>query len=61
MTQNCVGMKEVSLKDARKVLQKMITWIKKFRTGKQEWDKACTEVGLLTQRLKTLVKNLICK
>jgi hypothetical protein len=51
MTQNCVGMKEVSLKDARKVLQKMIIWIKKFWTRKQEWDKACIEVGLLIQRL----------
>jgi hypothetical protein len=31
--------------------------IKKFDKGKQEWDRACVEVGLSTQRLKTLVKT----
>jgi hypothetical protein len=38
-------------------LQKNITLIKKFDKGKQEWDKACVEVGLSTPKLKTIVKT----
>jgi len=47
----------VSLKNALSILQKTIILIKKFDKGKQEQDKACIEVGLSTQKLKTLVKT----
>jgi hypothetical protein len=45
------GMKEVSLKDAQRgALQKMTAWTKKYKKGRQEWDKACIKAGLLIQK-----------
>ncbi len=44
-------MKEVSLKDAQRgALQKMTAWTKKYKKGRQEWDKACIKAGLLIQK-----------
>jgi hypothetical protein len=40
------GMKEISLKNAHVVIQKIITWIKKFGKGKHECENACHEVDL---------------
>jgi hypothetical protein len=39
-------MREVSLKDAQVVFKKTITWTKKFKKGKHEWEKVCHEAGL---------------
>jgi hypothetical protein len=52
----CMDMKEVLLKDDQTSLQKTIIWTKKFGKGREEWDKACIEVGLLARKLKTLMK-----
>ena len=54
--QMCKSMKEVSLKNAQKSLQSCITWTKKSGKGRQEWEKACIDVGLPTRKLKTPVK-----
>ncbi len=36
--------------------------IKKFRKGKQEWEKMCVESGLLLRKLKTFIKTrFACK
>jgi hypothetical protein len=52
------GMKEVSLKDAQRgALQKMITWTKKSKKGRQEWDEAFIKVGLPIQKFINLVKT----
>jgi hypothetical protein len=48
---------EVNVKDAQAILQKTITWIKKFGESRQEWEKACIECGLPPQKLKTPVKT----
>jgi hypothetical protein len=50
------GLMQVDVKDAQVVLQKTITWTKKSSKGRQEWEKACIECGLLFRKLKTLVK-----
>jgi hypothetical protein len=44
---------------------KTITWTKKLKNERQEWEKACVEKGLWFQKLKTIVKtrfveNKIC-
>jgi hypothetical protein len=39
-------------------LQKTITWTKKSRKGRHEWEKACVERGLQPQKLKTLMKKI---
>jgi hypothetical protein len=59
----CSGFIKVHLKETRVVLQKTITWTKKFVKGLQEWKKACICVGLATRKLKALVKtfgNTLC-
>ncbi len=40
------SLKQVSVKAAQGNLQKIITWTKKSRKGKQEWERACVERGL---------------
>ncbi len=52
-----VGMKEVSLKDAQVVLQKIITWTKKSGKGRLEWEKACHESSMQHRKLKTSMKT----
>jgi hypothetical protein len=39
-------MKEVNLKDAQLAFQKTITWTKKSKKGKHEWEKVYHEAGL---------------
>jgi len=52
-----MGLKQVSVKDAQTCLQKTITWTKKFGKGKQEWEKAYVESGLLLHKLKSPIKT----
>jgi hypothetical protein len=51
-----VGFKEVSLKATRSMVQKIITWTKKYDKGHSEWHRACLDVGFSHRKLKTLVK-----
>jgi hypothetical protein len=53
----CENLKYVSIKFAQTNLQKCITWPNKFGKGRQEWNKACIEVGLRPKKLNTLVKT----
>jgi hypothetical protein len=45
------------VKDAEATLQKTITWTKKARKGRLEWERACVDSGLRFQKLKTPVKT----
>ncbi len=36
---------------------KCITWTKKSKKGKQEWEKTCANLGLRLQKLNTPVKT----
>jgi hypothetical protein len=49
----------VSIKVAQGYLQKCITWPKKSRKGRQEWNKTCVNYGLPLRKLNALVKQ--CK
>jgi hypothetical protein len=40
-----------------KHVYKKITWTKQFGKGRQEWEKACVESGLLPHKLKTPIKT----
>jgi hypothetical protein len=53
----CKSMKHVSMKNAQSTLQKTITWTQKSGKGRQEWEKACIEVGLPSRRLRIPVKT----
>ncbi len=52
-----IGLNHVNVKVAQGSLQKKFTWTKKSRKGQQEWEKACVEMGLRPQKLKTLMKT----
>ncbi len=52
-----MGLKKMSVKDAQIGLHKTITQIKKSRKGRQEWEKACVESGMLLHKLKTPIKT----
>jgi hypothetical protein len=41
----------VPIKTTRKDLQKFITWPKKSRKGRQEWEKACVNSGFPPRKL----------
>jgi hypothetical protein len=45
----------MNVKKIQIVLQKTITWTKKYEKGKQEWEKPCIELGCI--KLKTLIKT----
>jgi hypothetical protein len=45
------------VKDAQTGLHKIIIWTKKCGMGKQKWEKACVESGLLLRKFKTLSKQ----
>ncbi len=51
-----IGFKGVNLKAIQSTLQKIITWIKKFDKACSKWHRACFNVGLSHQTLKTMVK-----
>jgi len=50
-------LKEVSITFAKLDLWKCITWPKKFRKGKHEWNKTCIASSLCPRKLNTLVKT----
>jgi hypothetical protein len=52
-----VNMKKINLKDVQVVLQKTITWTKKSKKDKHEWEKACHEANLLHKKFKTSKKT----
>jgi hypothetical protein len=47
----------VNVKDVKTSLQKSITWTKKSRKWRQEWEKAYIESGMWHWKLKILVKT----
>jgi len=51
------NLKFVSIKFAKSYLQKCITWLKRFRKGRQEWNKACSNLNLLQRKLNIQVKT----
>jgi hypothetical protein len=57
MTRFSKSLMQVNVKDAQVTLQKSITWTKKSSKGRQEWEKACIECGLLPQKCKTPIKT----
>ncbi len=40
-------------------MQKCITWPNKSNKGRQEWNKACIEIGLKPRKLNTPVKTKV--
>jgi hypothetical protein len=53
----CKGLKYVSIKTIQFDLQKYITWPKKSRKVKQEWNKACVISNLPKRNLNTSMKT----
>ncbi len=53
----CKDLKYVSIKSIQTNLQKCITWLKKSRKGKKEWNKACVETSIHPKKLNTLGKT----
>jgi hypothetical protein len=47
-------LKNVGVKEVQSGLQKTITWTKKSRKKRQEWEWACFKSGMQHQKLKTL-------
>jgi hypothetical protein len=47
----------VSIKSIQRDLQKCITWPKKFRKGRQEWEKAYVNSCLPPQKLNIPMKT----
>jgi hypothetical protein len=45
------------VKAAQRNLPKTITWIKKSRKGRHEWERPCVERGLWPWKLKTPMNN----
>jgi RPA family protein len=52
-----VWLRNISVKKTQSGLQKTISWTKKSRKGRQEWEWACFKSGMQHQKLKTLVKT----
>jgi hypothetical protein len=52
------GLVQVNVKDAHVALQNIITWTKKSRKGRHEWEKSCIECEMPLRKLKTLVKTI---
>jgi 5'-3' exonuclease len=53
----CKDLKYVSIRSTHAYLQKCITWRKKSRKGKQEWNKACVETSICPKKLNTPMKT----
>jgi hypothetical protein len=49
-------MKVVNVAKMQNDLQKTITWMKKLRKGRQDWEFASKEIGLRPWKLKTPIK-----
>jgi hypothetical protein len=52
-----VGLTSILIKKTQSILQNTITRTKKSGKGWQEWQKACSNVGVPPCKLKTLVKT----
>ncbi len=53
----CVSLTFLSIKKTWFILHRIITWTKKNGNGWQEWNKACLAIGVLSQKLKILMKT----
>ncbi len=53
----CKDLKYVYIKSTHANLQKCITWFKNSGKGRQEWNKACLEIGICPKKLNTLMKT----
>jgi hypothetical protein len=53
----CKDLKYVYVKFVQEDMQKCITWPKKSRKGRQEWNKAYVEIGIHPKKLNTLLKT----
>jgi hypothetical protein len=53
-----IRLRNVSVKEAQSGLHKTITWIKKSKKGRQEWEQAHFESGMWHHKLKTLLKTI---
>jgi hypothetical protein len=49
--ERCKDLKYVSIKFVQGNLQKYITWPKNFGKGRQEWKKACVDIGIHPKKL----------
>jgi len=47
------------IKNVQFDIKKCITWSKKSGKGKQQWNKACMDVGIQPRNLNTLVKTSV--
>jgi hypothetical protein len=52
------NLKFVSIKFAKSYLQKCITWPKRSKKVRQEWNKACSVLNLPPRKLNTQVKTM---
>lgn len=52
----CGGVKEFSINDVQFSFQEIITWTKKIRKGRQEWDKAYKNAFICPWKLKIVMK-----
>ncbi len=52
----CKDLKYVFIMSAQADLQKCITWPKKSRKGRHEWNKACVEIGIHQRKLNIVLK-----
>jgi hypothetical protein len=53
----CRNFKFVSIKSIQSNLQKCITWPKKSRKGRHEWNKACSDSNLPPRKLNIPMKT----
>jgi hypothetical protein len=53
----CKDLKYVYVKSTQVDLQKCIIWPKKYRKGKQEWNKAYVETSIHLRKLNNLMKT----
>jgi hypothetical protein len=53
----CKDMIFTSIKNAQFDIKKCNTWLKKSSKGKQQWNKACMDVGIQPRKLNTLIKT----
>jgi hypothetical protein len=54
-----LGMKQINLKDAHAIIQKTITFTKKFGKGRHEHEKVCHEANTLHKTQKPC-ENMFC-
>jgi hypothetical protein len=57
--QICRNLKYVFIKSTQTNLQKCITWPKKSRKGKHEWNKACAKTGFQPKKLNTQIRKKV--